>query len=255
MITPLAVQLYTVRREMATDLPGTLERLVGMGFDAVEGFGLVGHADDFAAALPASGLAMPSAHASLVGADLPAVLAAARRLGVGTVIDPWIDPARWTTRADVEAVAADLNAIAMRAAGSGVTVGYHNHWFELENRIDGASALEVFAAALDPSVVLEVDTYWAEIGGEPAPELLRRLGDRVRFIHVKDGPRVKDTSTQTAVGSGGLPIAEILAAAPQALRVVELDEYAGGDIFDALAQSRRFLADADGMADADAMAL
>ena len=43
---------------------------------------------------------------------------------------------------------------------------------------------------------------------------------------------------------GGLPIAEILAAAPQAAPIVELDAYAGGDVFDALAESRRFIVEA-----------
>jgi sugar phosphate isomerase/epimerase len=239
----LSVQLYTVRRELAADLPGTLARLVAIGFDTVEGFDLVDLADAYARALPASGLAMPSAHFSLVGADFDAAFDAATRLGVETVIEPWVDPLRWTTRADVEAIAGELNAVAARAADRGLRVGYHNHWFELENRFDGVSALEVLAAALDPEVSLEVDTYWAEIGGEPAPALLRRLGDRVRFLHVKDGPRVRDTTTQTAVGSGELPVAEILAAAPLALRVIELDDYTVGDVFDALAESRRFLVD------------
>ena len=252
MIRPLSVQLYTVRRALAEDLPGTLARLAAIGFDAVEGFGLAEFGDALAEGLPVAGLPMPSAHASLIGANTDAVFAAARRLGVGTVIEPWVDPARWTTRKDVEAVAADLNGIAPRAADAGLTIGYHNHWFELENRIDDTSALEVLAGALDPAVILEVDTYWAEIGGEAAPALLRRLGERVRFIHVKDGPREKDIQTQTAVGSGALPIAEILAAAPQALRVVELDEFAGGDIFDALSESHLFLVGPAGLAEFEA---
>ena len=93
-------------------------------------------------------------------------------------------------------------------------------------------------------MVLEVDTFWAEVGGEPAPALLRRLGERVQLLHVKDGPRVRDTSRQTAVGSGSLPIADILAAAPHAVRVIELDAYGAGDVFDALADSWRFMSGA-----------
>jgi sugar phosphate isomerase/epimerase len=236
-----SVQLYTIREALAADMPAALARLAAIGFRTVEGFDLVGLADRYAMALPDAGLAMPSAHVTLLGADLDLVFAAAHRLGVTTVIEPWVDPERWTRRAEVEAIAAELSAAAARAEGAGLRVGYHNHWFELENRFDGVTALEVFAGALDPRVVLEVDTYWAEVGGEPAPELLGRLGARVQFLHVKDGPRVRDTSTQTAVGSGSLPIADILAAAPHATRVVELDGYGAGDVFDALAESRRFL--------------
>ncbi|MDQ6657155.1 MAG: sugar phosphate isomerase/epimerase, partial [Actinomycetota bacterium] len=122
------------------------------------------------------------------------------------------------------------------AAEHGVVVGYHNHWWETENSIDGVPAIEVFAAELDDAVVLEVDTYWAEVGGVSAPELLSRLGDRVQLIHVKDGPATQRNEDQTAVGSGTLDIATILAAAPRARRVVELDDFTG-DVFDAVRDS------------------
>jgi sugar phosphate isomerase/epimerase len=239
--TPPSVQLYTVREALAADMPAALARLAAIGFRTVEGFDLVGLEDSYAAALPGAGLAMPGAHVTILGADLERVFAAAHRLGVTTVIEPWVSPERWTRREDVETIAAELSAVAARAEGAGLRIGYHNHWFELENSFAGVTALEVFAAALDPRVVLEVDTYWVEVGGERAPALLRRLGQRVQLLHVKDGPRTRDTSMQTAVGSGSLPIADILAAAPWATRVVELDAYGGGDVFDAVAESRRFL--------------
>ncbi len=247
MTTPMArpsVQLYTVREALAADMSGALARLARIGFERVEGFDLVDLQDRYADALPRAGLTMPSAHVTLLGADLDLVFAAAHRLGVTTVIDPWADPVRWGRREDVQAIAAELSAIAARAEDAGLRIGYHNHWFELENRFDGVTALEALADALDPRVVLEVDTFWAEVGGEPAPALLRRLGARVQLLHVKDGPRVRDTSTQTAVGSGSLPIAAILAAAPHAVRVIELDAYGAGDVFDALADSWRFLSGA-----------
>ena len=59
------------------------------------------------------------------------------------------------------------------------------------------------------------------------PALLRRLGDRVRYLHVKDGPAVNRDDFMTAVGSGRMPVAEILAASPSARwHVVELDRCA-----------------------------
>ena len=91
-----------------------------------------------------------------------------------------------------------------------------------------------------PDVVLEVDTYWAYAGGADVPALLGRLGDRVVALHVKDGDGTLDTFGQVAVGSGSLPIWDIIAAAPDALRVVELDDSAG-DVFDALRDSRTYL--------------
>jgi sugar phosphate isomerase/epimerase len=112
-------------------------------------------------------------------------------------------------------------------------------------------ALEVLAERLDPRVVLEIDTYWAAVGGAQVPQLLERLGDRVVALHVKDGPIVKG-EPHTAVGAGAMPVPEILAARPEAWRVVELDSCAG-DIFEALAASHAYLAKfADGEAEGGA---
>ncbi|GAB3187931.1 sugar phosphate isomerase/epimerase [Nesterenkonia suensis] len=236
----LSIQLYTVRGSVGADPASTLERLAAIGFRQVEPFGLVDFADRLAEPLNRLGLAAPTAHVTLAGAELDAVFSAARRLGVSTVIDPFIDPARWTTRDGVEAVATELREASARAADEGLRVGYHNHAFELENRISGTSALEVFAEVAGDAVDLEVDTYWAEVGGESAPELLRRLGERVVAIHVKDGPKTTENTDQVAVGSGSMPVAEILAAAPQALPVVELDDFSG-EIFDAVSASHAYL--------------
>jgi sugar phosphate isomerase/epimerase len=236
----LSVQLYTVRDALAADLPGTLRRVADIGFTNVELFGFVDLADQYSELLPASGLSAPSAHARLLGQDVDAIFAAAKKIGVSTVIDPHIDRTLWTTREDIAASAAQLNEIAATGAEHGLTIGYHNHWWETENRIDGTPALEVFADLLDEGVVLEVDTYWAEVGGVPAAELLRRLGNRVQLIHVKDGAVTQDDQDQVAVGSGRMDVPAILAAAPHALRVVELDGF-NGDVFDALRDSFAYL--------------
>jgi sugar phosphate isomerase/epimerase len=237
---PLSVQLYTVRDSIAADLPGTLARLAGIGFSLVEPYAFVERVDEYAELLPANALQAPSAHVKLVGQDLAPIFAAAKRLGVETIIDPHIDESRWTTRADIEGVAHELSAIAEQASAEGLSVGYHNHAFELENVIEGTPALEIFAAALSDAVSLEVDTYWAEVGGQDAVALLGRLGDKVRFLHVKDGPKTTSDVDQVAVGNGAMPVAEILLAAPQALPVIELDGFTG-DVFDAVTDSYRFL--------------
>lgn len=237
---PLSVQLYTVRNAIADDLPGTLSRLAEIGFTQVEPWGFVERVDEYAELLTQNGLSAPSAHARLAGQELGPIFDAANRLGVTTVIDPHIDETRWVTREDVESIAEELGRISDSAAEHGLTVGYHNHAFELENLIDGTPALEILAAALPSGVVLEVDTYWAQVGGQDAPELLARLGDRVKFLHVKDGPITKDDTQQVAVGRGEMPIRDILRAAPGALPVIELDDHTG-DVFRALADSVAFL--------------
>ena len=222
----------------------TPSRLAEIGFTRVEPYGLVENLSALRSGLPANGLSAPTAHATLIGVDQSLVFAAAAECGIGIVIDPFVAPERWRDPADIAATAAALNDAATLAARHGVTVGYHNHWWELESRIGGRSALEVFADQLDPALVLEIDTHWATTAGEDAPALLRRLGDRVRAIHVKDGGLATDGSGQVPAGRGRVPVAAVLGAAPDALRVIEFDRY-DGDIYAGLAASRAFVIGAE----------
>lgn len=236
----LSVQLYTIRHALAEDRGVALSRLADLGFRAVELFDFVDQADAYSDLLGERGLAAPSGHAMLIGEDAGKVFDAAQTIGMRTVIQPMVAADRWADLDGVVGTARALNEIANKAADRGLVVGYHNHWWELESRIGGTSALEVFAEHLDDAVVLEVDTYWAEVGGEGAVELLGRLGDRVGFLHVKDGPGTQVMRDQVAVGSGSLDVLAIMAAAPRALRVVELDDFAG-DVFGALRDSLAYL--------------
>jgi sugar phosphate isomerase/epimerase len=107
--------------------------------------------------------------------------------------------------------------------------------------VDGRHGLEVLADQLSDGVVLEVDTYWAKVGGADVPALLKRLGDKVRYLHVKDGPAAAKEDAMTAVGGGVMPVAQILAANPAVeWHVVELDR-CDTDMVQALADSYTYL--------------
>lgn len=238
----ISVQLYSVRDKFADDPGEVLRRLTAIGFTQVEPYGVVENLATLRTGLPDNGLTAPTAHAKLIGADQHAVFAAAAELGIGLVIDPMVRAEHWQSASDIAATADALNAAAKIAAEHGVRVGYHNHWWELESTIDGRSGFEVLADALDPEVGLEVDTYWATAGGADAPELLRRLGARVKALHVKDGGLNTDASGQVPAGQGQVPVREVLAAAPDALRVIEFDQY-DGDIYAGIEASYMFVSD------------
>lgn len=236
-----SVQLYSVRTPLEEDLPGTIAKLADIGFTQVEPYNFVATATQLGEALRANQLTAPSGHAPLLSQDQDAIFAAAKALGIGTVIDPYIPAEQWQTAEDVQAIAANLNRAAKKGAEYGIRVGYHNHAWELESRIDGQTALEYFAGLLDPELVLEVDTYWVSVGGMDPVELLARLGDRVKLIHIKDGPLTTDTKAQLPAGQGKVAVRDVIrAAAALEIGVVEFDDYAG-DIFDGLAQSLAFL--------------
>ena len=240
-IPPLSVQLYTVREALEADLVGTIDRLASIGFTQVEPYNFAANTKALSAALKRNGMSAPSGHAPLLDGDRDLIFEAARTLGIGTVIDPMVHPERWTTEEAVVQTAEALGDVAALGAEYGITVGYHNHWWEVETDFGGRTGLEVLAGALDPAVVLEVDTYWVAVGGHNPAELLGKLGDRVRFIHIKDGAVDKDNKSQVAVGAGRMDIPAVLtAAASVEAAVVELDD-STGDLFEALDASLQYL--------------
>ena len=240
-----SVQLHSVRDAVADDLQGAVARLAEIGFEHVEPYAFAERTDEFERAFAASGITAPTGHAAAIDSDEPArIFEAAARLGIATVIDPFVPTERWTTLDDIARTADRVNELTAIAATFGLGFGYHNHNWEIANQVDGRSALYAFVDRLDAGVRLEIDTYWATIGGADAPALLRALADRVGFIHVKDGPISDDTSTQLPAGQGAIDVAGILAAAPDALRVVEFDAYAG-DVFEGIAASYAWLTEND----------
>ena len=236
-----SIQLYTLRDAIQEDLEGTIRRVAEIGFTQVEPYNFVATAKELGAALKENGLTAPSGHAPLLSQDQDQIFAAARDLGITTVIDPFIAADRWQTAEDIQATAAALNEAAKKGAEYGIRVGYHNHQWELESTIDGRTALEYFAGLLDPELVLEVDTYWVSVGGQDPVDILTRLGDRVKLIHIKDGPLTTDTKAQLPAGKGLVPVLDVIAAATSLeVGVVEFDDYAG-DIFEGIAESLAFL--------------
>jgi sugar phosphate isomerase/epimerase len=223
---PPALQLYTLREELASGRPAVLSAIRSFGYGAVEPYDVKTDPEQQRADLDAAGLAVTSVHAKALGEEAGVFFDGARVIGADTVIVPHTDPARWADEDSIAALAREVNESAARAADLGLRFGYHNHWFEFEANVGGRTGLEVFADALDPAVILEVDTYWAAVGGQDVPALLGRLGDRVRYLHVKDGP-ITHKDDMVAVGQGRMPVADILAAATAAeWHVVELDRCA-----------------------------
>ncbi|MEO5314571.1 sugar phosphate isomerase/epimerase [Pseudarthrobacter sp. CC12] len=236
-----SLQLYTLRNAISEDLPGTIKKVADIGYTQVEPYNFVATAKELGAALKENGLTAPSGHAPLMSQDQDEIFTAAKELGISTVIDPFLPAEHWQKAEDIQATAEKLNQAARKGAGYGIRVGYHNHAWELESIIDGRTALEYFESLLDPELVLEVDTYWVAVGGQDPVDILAKLGDRVKFIHIKDGPLTRDNKAQQPAGQGKVPVMDVIAAATSLeVGVVEFDDYAG-DIFDGIAQSLAFL--------------
>lgn len=242
---PIALQLYSVGDEMRADLEGTVARVREMGFTTVELHRFTQETDRLGAALKANGLASPSSHMRLLSAteeEQKVIFDAASRLGAGIVIDPKREAEYWQTLDGVKAIADGLNAAAGRAASFGLKIGYHTHDHEIDITFAGRSAIENLVDLLDPSITIEIDTWWATRGSADMPGVIRALGERVQWMHIKDG-RGKETHAQVAAGEGDVDlVAALQAAVHSRLAVVEFDRgRLSQEPFEAIRKSRDYL--------------
>jgi sugar phosphate isomerase/epimerase len=239
----LAVQLWTVRDQLAVDLPGTLQAVAAAGYRCVE---LAGLADvptaDLARALAAAELSPMAAHVGIEALrdDVGAVVGRLTALGCPRLVIPWLPEAERRERAGVQRFAAELGGYLPRLASDSIALGYHNHAFEFEP-LDGTTVWDILLAELAPSIELEIDVYWASDGGRDPVAVIQAAGERVRLLHLKDrapGGEPHDA----AVGDGILAIPSIIEAGRAAgveWYVVEQDEPA--DAIADIASSYRYL--------------
>ncbi|MCR9094223.1 MAG: sugar phosphate isomerase/epimerase [bacterium] len=254
---PLAVNLFSVRRQLIEDFAGTHARLAELGYVGVEPmiFGPVPlealpedmrvpfpEADRYRALLDELGLRVASLHAPLPeGETAQAVLDFAETIGTDQLVlaSFMALPGAANAHADLDVLRQAIDRFgtaADRAAERGIALGFHNHHWEWEVRFEEGSAWDVFWAEVDDRVNAEVDTYWAQTAGEDPVAVLEALGPRARRVHLKDGSCVLG-EPQVALGEGRVDVAACARAAVHAdWHIVELDECAS-DVFEALRKS------------------
>ncbi|MDQ3767059.1 MAG: sugar phosphate isomerase/epimerase [Actinomycetota bacterium] len=213
-----ALQMYTVRELAGRDMLGTLARVAGIGYRAVEfaGYGGVG-LGRLRSALDEVGLRAIASHVPLghwrERAD--EVLEELHTLGCSYAVAPSPpDDVRMDEQGAWD-IATMLNGCGERCRAAGLRFAYHNHAGEFASA-GKASLWEVMMERTDPELVeFELDLYWAEYAGVDPAELLDRHPGRVPLVHVKDmadGPGREDRP----VGEGTLQWDRLLRAAARA---------------------------------------
>jgi sugar phosphate isomerase/epimerase len=224
----IALQLYTVRGLAADDLPGTLRGVAAAGYRAVELAGLPETAPgELRRLLDQNGLRPVASHEGIERLRDDASKVAARLLDLGCprAVVPWLPEEERRSVDGVRGFAAELGRYARRLAEDGIGLGYHNHAFEFAP-LEGTTVWDVLLDELPREVEIELDVYWAAVGGrDPAAEI-RSTADRVRLLHMKDRAAGSEPHDAPA-GEGTLPFPDIVEAARAAgveWYVVEQDE-------------------------------
>ena len=240
----IGVMMYTVLEQARADLEGTLARLAAIGYQGIETYGLVEHFGPARVrrAIDAAGLALTSAHAPFPAGDqAQRILDEYAELGAEVLV--WsMEREEFESPPTISHGLLRINQAAELAAARGMRIAYHNHFAEFAQFFDGRQAYDLLLSELDDRVLVELDAYWALMGGADAAEVLTRLGDRARFVHVKDGPAVSyDDDVMVPIGEGQIDWVRVLTA-PSGLRwhIVELERL-HVDTFEALERSYAYL--------------
>lgn len=249
----LSVQLYTVREQIKTDLPGTLKRVREIGFEYVETAFWPDAVSVQKAAqyLKDAGLSVSSAHIELPIGDKKQIFldTAAAYHCKRMIWHGWPEDKRYSSLDGTMELISIYNASAKFAKENGLQFGLHNHWWEYRNKVGGHYVYELLLEHLDKDIFFEIDTYWVKVAGQDPAAIVKKMGSRAQLLHVKDGPAIyRDTLAQdnpdpmSAVGKGTQNFPAIVKAADGNTEwmVIEMDKTAG-DVFVALKESYDYL--------------
>lgn len=249
----IAVQLYSVRKELEKDMKGTLKRIADMGFEAVETAFWpkdisVKQAGQY---LKEAGLPVCSAHIELpIGDQKTALLATAKELECKKMIwHGWPEDIRYGSLDGTRQLVAIYNEANRFAKANGLQFGIHNHWWEFRNKVGKRFVYEVLLDQLDKDIFFEIDTYWVKVAGHNPADIVRKFGKRAPLLHIKDGSAVwrdsladDNPDPMVAVGKGTQNFPAIVKAANGNTEwmIVEMDKTTT-DVFEALQESYDYL--------------
>ena len=187
------IQLYSLRDQFKSDVPGTLDKVKAFGFTQVETAGTYGiEPEKFVAMLKERGLTAVSGHFGYeaMEKDLSAVIKEAKALGVKYAACAWIrhDVGNFG-EADVKRAAANFNKWGEAFKREGITFAYHPHGYEFRPISEGAeeTLFDLLAKETNPdSVSFEMDVFWVKHPGKDPAALLAKYPNRWRLMHLKD---------------------------------------------------------------------
>jgi sugar phosphate isomerase/epimerase len=96
---------------------------------------------------------------------------------------------------------------------SGMKFGYHNHWAEFTEKLNGMKLFDIMMQKLDVNkVVMQLDIGNMFIGGAKALDVVGQYPGKFELIHVKDEiPTTTEEKFESAIlGRGLIPVKEVI---------------------------------------------
>lgn len=226
----VGIQLYSVRDDMQKDPLGTLKQVAEMGYKHVEHANYINRkfygysAKEFKKILDDLGLKMPSGH-TVMGKDhwdtskkdftdsWKYTVEDAAVMGQQYVISPWMDESMRTTYDDLMVYLDVFNKCGDLCMKSGMKFGYHNHWAEFTEELNGMKLFDIMMKTLDVNkVIMQLDIGNMYIGGAKALDVIGQYPGKFEMIHVKDEIASDNAEKYESaiLGKGIIPVKEVL---------------------------------------------
>ena len=205
------VQMFEVRKQALTDLPGAFKAIKDAGFDQVELYPIAYHqpAGELKKMLGDAGLQSVSGHFDFDQRKMS--IEYAHNLGLKYIVCPWLPGAPAVAPETYRKAVDQFNGWGEEAKAAGMQFAFHNHCYEFKP-VGGTNGWTVLMNGADAKLVkLEFDVFWLKTGGQDPAEMLRKYADRAVLIHMKDqvagAPQTyvvddKATSYCTELGTG-----------------------------------------------------
>ncbi len=201
---PVALQLYSVRDDMAADFEGTLKKVADMGYQGVEFAGLHGKtAEEVKGLCDKYGLEPISAHVNYyeMMADPEALIGTYAAIGCRYVVIPHY---AWDFSEGKESYADFLKNVRLLGAvakSKGMTLLYHNHDFEFEKMENGEYRLvNLYNDVPADLLQTQLDVCWVNVGGENPATFIRNYDGRTPVVHLKDFAGQKSDKMYALIG-------------------------------------------------------
>lgn len=183
---PIGLELYSLREQCKTDLPGMLAAVSKIGYKGVEFAGYHGRsAKELRKMLDDNGIVACGTHTpyeSVLGDKLKETIEFNRVIGNKFLIIPSMTA---HSRKDWQERARLFNELADKVKGDGMSVGYHAHAHDFK-KMDNETSWAIFSTNTRPEVILQLDvSNCADGGGDPVTELKKFGAGRTRSIHIK----------------------------------------------------------------------
>ena len=217
---PVGVQLWTLRRELAEDVAGTLRKVAEIGYQGVEiWFQQWPAANDLKKIVDDCGLKIASAHVNLKDLllDFNRVADYHHTVGNTTLVIPYIPDFAKLSPDDWRRTIDEVRLAARVGTAAGFTMLYHNHDFEFTTRVGDVEVFDLIFGTIDEKLLgAEIDVFFvADVGRDPAA-LLRKFSGRLKRVHLKDKSKPGSKSKNTELGRGTIDWPAVLSAAAEA---------------------------------------